>query len=137
MAFQTETIARRFFEEVWNQNQFDSVTDLSQPDAVSHRGTGETCCVDDFHEKVIQNFKGAIPDLHIEVEDVVATEDQAVVRWRSTGTHLGEGFGLKPTGQPLDFRGVTWLRFRDGKIAEGWDLWDETGLVQRLSGATS
>ena len=137
MALKSETVARRFFEEVWNQNQLDAVDELSHPDAVSHRCNGETCDVDEFRDKVLQNFKGAIPDLRVEIEDIVATEEQAVVRWRSTGTHVGEGFGLTPTGQPVDFRGMTWLRFRDGKIAEGWDCWDETGIVQRLTGATT
>lgn len=133
MSQATADLARRFFDEVWNQRREDVLERLAQPDAVSHRSTGETVSVAGFRETVHRPFTEAIPDLRIEVEDVVASDNQAVVRWRSTGTHAGDGFGCAPSGQHIDFRGMTWLVFRDDKVVEGWDCWDETALKQKLS----
>jgi hypothetical protein len=28
---------------------------------------------------------------------------------------------------------MTWHRFRDGRLVEGWDSWNVGGLVQQLS----
>ena len=69
----------------------------------------------------------------LSVENVVASGDDAVVRWRFTGTHRGTIFGVTGSGRPIDVHGMTWLRFRDGKIVEGWDGWNVGGLVQHLS----
>lgn len=133
MSEATAELARTFFDEVWNQKLEDAVERLAHPDAVSHRGLDEIVGVASFQETVHRPFTEAFPDLHIEIEDVLASGDEAVVRWRTTGTHLGNGLGVPPSGQHFEFRGMTWLAFRDGKIAEGWDCWDETALKQRLA----
>jgi len=65
----------------------------------------------------------AFPDLQVEVEDTAADGDQVVVRWHASGTHLGAGLGMPATDRPVDFRGMTWLTFRDGVIGVGWDSW--------------
>ena len=41
----------------------------------------------------------SFPDLVRPVEEIIATEDNAVVRWTSSGTHLGPYFGAPPTGK--------------------------------------
>ena len=41
-----------------------------------------------------------------------------VVRWRVRGTHKGEGLGLPPTNREVEFRGMTWMTFKDGVIVE-------------------
>lgn len=62
----------------------------------------------------------------------MADDTNVVVRWRATGTHAGEGFGKPPTGKPISFRGMTWIRFRDGVMIEGFDSWNLGGLMQSL-----
>jgi predicted ester cyclase len=47
----------------------------------------------------------------------IASGDVAVVPWRWTGTHEAKFHGLRPTGQPVDFTGVTILRAEgDGMV---------------------
>jgi hypothetical protein len=29
---------------------------------------------------------------------------------------------------------MTWIRYREGKMVEGWDAWDLSGLLQKLRG---
>jgi predicted ester cyclase len=53
--------------------------------------------------------------------------------WSASGTHRGEFSGVAPTGKPVRFGGMTWLRFREGRLVEGWDSWDAGGLVQQLA----
>ena len=54
-----------------------------------------------------------IPDLSVEIRDVIAQENTVVVRgvWSGTEVH---------TGRKLEFHGFVQWRFRDGKLAERW-----------------
>ena len=49
----------------------------------------------------------AFPDFRFEVLDIVASGEQAAVRWRASGTFNGPGKfeGLEPTGARVDARG--------------------------------
>jgi len=68
----------------------------------------------------------------VEVEDTAADSDQVVVRWRAHGTHRGDGLGMPPTNRTVDFRGMTWLTFKNGVIVEGWDSWNLGRLLALL-----
>lgn len=125
-------MARRWFEEVWNQKRAETADELVAEDGVCHSPAGTLRGTADFKERVHRGFLSAFPDLRIEVAGTVAEGDQVVVRWMATGTHLGDGMGLPPTGRPIDIRGMTWFRVSDGKFVEGWDCWDFNGLLRSL-----
>lgn len=85
--------------------------------------------------------KSALPDCHIELEDVIATDDKVVTRYTIHGTHSGPGtlpgFGyVRPTGRRVELEGIVIHRIANGKIAEGWGCVDsletmlELGLVR-------
>jgi steroid delta-isomerase-like uncharacterized protein len=138
MAADNTALARRWFEEVWNQRRTDTIDELVAPDGVSHTEMGPLRGPDEFKAKAHAPFLAAFPDLHITVEATVAQGDSVVVRWHATGTHGGDCFGCAPTGKPISIRGMTWIRYRDGKMVEGWDCWNQTGLIESLrSAATS
>ena len=43
-----------------------------------------------------------------------------------------EGLGMAPTGRALKLSGMSALRVRDGKLAEGWNNWDQMGMARQL-----
>ena len=124
-------IARRWFEEVWNERRDDTVDELMSADSHGHVEGGDVRGPQAFREMRAMFF-AALPDVHLEIEDVVADRDRAAVRWRATGTHAGDGFGFPATKQQVHFRGTTWLTVRDGRIVEGWDTWNLGGLLESL-----
>ena len=63
----------------------------------------------------------------------MAEGEDVAIRWTVSATHRGEFFGIPPTGKPVRVRGMTWHRFRDGRLVEGWDSWNVGGLVQQLA----
>jgi steroid delta-isomerase-like uncharacterized protein len=126
-------LARRWFEEVWNQRRVETVYELLLPDSVGHLEHGDAVGPEPFlafHAELV----AALPDLQLTVEDTVAEGDNVVVRWSASGTHQGRCFGCEATGRPVSFRGITWIRIREGKLVEGWDSWNVGGLVQQLAG---
>jgi steroid delta-isomerase-like uncharacterized protein len=126
--------ARRWFKEVWNQRRADTVREMIDPDGVCHSEGGELRGVQAFLDQVHGPFLTALPDLRLTVEGTVAEGDQVVVRWTAAGTHTGPGLGMPPSGRKVRFRGMTWMRFSDGKLVEGQDSWNLAGLLQALSG---
>ncbi|HEY8505179.1 MAG TPA: ester cyclase [Gemmataceae bacterium] len=93
--------------------------------------------VEAFRDGQHTPFLAAFPDLRVTVEGTVGEGDNVVVRWLATGTHTGEGLGLPPTGKHISIRGMTWIRFENGKMAEGWDCWNLGGLMQTLREAAA
>jgi len=75
----------------------------------------------------------AFPDLAIAVDDLIVDGNKVAARWTVEATHLGDGLGVAPTGRRVAFRGMTWMEWRDGKMARGWDSWNLGGLIQALS----
>jgi predicted ester cyclase len=120
-------LARRWFEEVWNQRRAETVHELLLPDSVGHTEHGDLVGPGPFLE-VRAALLGALPDLRVTVEDTVAEGDNVVVRWSAVGTPAGAA------GGPVRFRGMTWIRVRGGKFVEGWDAWNAGALMQQLAG---
>jgi steroid delta-isomerase-like uncharacterized protein len=127
-------LARRWFDEVWNVRREATVRELLHPDAVGH--------LEGLVSRGIQDFLAArsfilraFPDLHITVEETVAQGAIVAVRWSVQATHGGEFLGIAATSRAVQFRGITWLRFSEGRIIEGWDVWNQGRLVTELQTA--
>jgi predicted ester cyclase len=81
--------------------------------------------------------KGALPDLKVRLEDMIAEGDKVVARWTATGTFKGAGqhgiFGsVKGTGKQVNVEGITILRFEGGHVVETWGVTDELGAANQL-----
>lgn len=62
------------------------------------------------------------------VQQMLAEGDKVAVLWTFRGTHTGSGYeGLPPTGTRVEVRGITIWRLVDGRIAEEWSSFSETG----------
>lgn len=127
-----DLIARRWFEEVWNQRRIETVHELLTQESFCHTEAGMLKGCGNFLEQVHAPFLTAFPDIRLTVEDTVSEGDRVVVKWRAEGTHTGPGLGLDPTGLKVSFRGMTWLKFANGKILEGVDSWNLFGLLESL-----
>ena len=126
-------LARRWFEQVWNQRNAATIDELLHDEAVGYmEGPIVTRGRDDF-KRVRAQLLDAFPDIHLHVEDIAADGDHTIVRWRAHGTHQGPALGFAASHRTADFRGLTWLRWKDGQIVEGWDAWDIGGLMQKLA----
>lgn len=135
MAASSGEIAREFFERFWNRRDVTAFDEMSDPTSMAYQPDGTAMTAQQFRDVQYPEFLKAFPDLHIDVEDVLESDHQAVVRWLATGTHSGDGFGSRATGQKVAFRGMTWFTFHNGKVGSGWNCWDLGGLIQRINQA--
>jgi predicted ester cyclase len=128
-------VAKRWFEEVWNQQRAATIHELLHPQAKGHTATAETTGPDEWKRAMWDVLTGAFSEIRIEILDLVAEGESVVARWRVTMRHTGPHMGVPETGRALDFTGMTWLVIRNGQIVEGWDGWDSTGMLVSIGGA--
>lgn len=134
-----EELVRRWFELVWNRKDASAIDEILAPDCVAY-GLPDPDAVlhgPEAFKQVHSAFCSAIPDIQIELNDVIAAGDRVAARWRATGTHTGEGLGFSPTGRRVVLDGATIAVVRDGRLQEGWNMMDMGHLFATLRGETS
>lgn len=124
-------LATRWMREVWNDRIEATIDEILAPDVVGHMEGIDIHGPAEFRA-VRSALLSAFPDIQITVDGTVAEGDCVVVRWRVVGTHLGEGLGFAASSQSVAFRGMSWMRFKDGKVTETWDSWNQGALLAKL-----
>jgi predicted ester cyclase len=69
----------------------------------------------------VWEFLDAMPDLKIDILDMVAEGDRVAIRLREVGHHTGiEWCGVQPAGARVEWFPFDFYRIQDGLIAEEW-----------------
>ncbi len=122
---------RRLFAEAFSKGEYAVIDELVSPDFVEHQngaqGTGPETL-----RRVASGLRQSFPDLRLEMEDVVATEDTVWARLRGRGTDTGGVAGRPPSGRTVEVDVIDIVRFRDGKIVEHWGVADRLGMLQQV-----
>ena len=129
------SVQRRWFEEVWNQGRESAIDELSEPDVIAHGLTdpgGQEVVGRDAFKAMFRAFRGALSEMHVEVEELIMQGDISVARCVVTGRHTGDGLGKEPKGRLLRFTGMSMVRERDGRIAEAWNNFDFATMFQQM-----
>ncbi|RAI58660.1 ester cyclase [Roseicella frigidaeris] len=87
-------------------------------------------------ERLADALLPAIPDMRLDIEDIVAEGEKVLVRLTIRGTHRGELLGIMPTGKSLEVAVLDLFHIRKGRLAEHWALLDNLGMLRQL-GVTS
>jgi steroid delta-isomerase-like uncharacterized protein len=128
-----KVVARRWFEDFFNQGNLEVADEIIAADHVNHDPTLPDIPTGPEGQKQIVNlYRGAFTDAYISVEDQLAEGDRVVTRWTGSGTHQGELMGVAPTGNQVTITGITINRISDGKIAESWTNYDALGMMQQI-----
>ena len=133
MATDNTALMRRWFEEVWNKGNFTVVDELASPN-VNAQGQAEhpvRLGREEFRA-FARGIRAAFPDIHVAIHETIAQDDRVALRWTATMTHHGQFLGMAPTGRKATINGITWVRIENGQIIEGWDNWDQMGLLVQL-----
>ncbi len=119
----------------WNAHDPDGVAAVFAEDAVL-REVGRP---DEVHGRTAIRERAAsllraFPDFRLERLALVVDGDHHADRWRMTGTHRGELFGMPATGHAVAVEGATFTRLRtDGLVVEDVHFLDLPGLLAQLA----
>jgi predicted ester cyclase len=118
---ENKALVRRAQGVLWNHTgNLDAAEELFAPDHVEDA------------KQEAANVRRGFPDLESTIEDLIAERDKIVAHWRAQATHRGEYMGITPTGNRVNFTGISIYRIEGGKIAESWGVSDLLGMMQQL-----
>ncbi len=131
-------LVKRHFEELWNERNLDVCDDMMAETYIEHAAapfsTVEPGKVNGpaTMRQTVEWLLAQFPDMHMEVEAIIAEDDLVAVRVLSTGTNSGKLNGIMPpTGKKFSARQTHWYRVEDGKLAEHWATRDDlTAMIQ-------
>lgn len=118
-----EAIARRIFEEVWQNHNYDVIDELVGENYVLHdpsipEGTEWPSGREGY--RMMAEMGAEVIDGSLDLEQLISAEDYVVSRWKQTGTHVGRMGSIEPTNEEVTITGIEIDRFEDGKLAETW-----------------
>ncbi|HEX5727347.1 MAG TPA: ester cyclase [Longimicrobiaceae bacterium] len=124
MSEANKALIRRWFDEVWNQGSEEAIDEMMADDVSIYALPPETMSSREAFKEFYRPFIAAFPELHVSVEEVFAEGDRVGFRCRVQATHRN--------GRRCQFDGGGFARVRDGKLAEGHNVWNFHELLEQL-----
>ena len=123
-----KAIVRRWIEEL-NKRNLAVLDELIAPDFFhpTHQLRGP-----EGYKQFMVMFSNAFPDWHETIEGIIAEGDKVWHRFKCTGTHKGEFYGLAPTSKKVSWTGVNFWRIVDGKVVEKEGVYDQLDFYKQL-----
>jgi len=127
-----KALVRRHSEEAFNQHHLAVLDETIAEDYVDHTNPPGWPAGREGHRQILALYFAAFPDFPYDIEHEVAEGDLVVVRGSYTGTHVGEFFGIAPTGVRITSTGTHLWRIANNQIAEHWCNNDDLGVMRQL-----
>jgi predicted ester cyclase len=119
-----KALVKSFVEEVFNKLDLSSIEKY-----LTEQGS-------EGFKQFLSEFFTAFPDIHANIEHVVAENDLVVVFLNFTGTHKGEYQERPSTNKQVTTRSADLYRIENEKIVEHWDVVDQLNLLQQTGAIT-
>ena len=139
-AEQNRELARRTFAEGFNGGDL-RIIDETVGIGVDHQHPGAASFGDHLKD-VITAMRTAFPDLHFEINQMIAEGEWVSCHSFMTGTHDGELRApllpkngppvIPPTGRQVKVAHMHMIRFVDGKSVELWHVMDTLTMLGQL-----
>ena len=127
-----KALVRRFVDEVQSGGNIDLIDEICSPGFVNHSAPPRIPANREGIKILTAMFRGAFPDSHFTIEDMVAEGDKVVTRKTFHGTHEGEFMGIPPSGRVVSMGLIDIVRISEGRVVEHWSEGDSLGMMQQL-----
>jgi predicted ester cyclase len=131
-----DALVRAWFHEVWDVGDESAIDRLMAADAKVHGLSGPdgpTVMIGPpAFKPFFRTMRAALGDLEVEVVRTVVQGDTVAAHCHVIARHVGDTLGGPPTGRPVEFWGITIARVANGKLVEGWNVFDFLSLYQQL-----
>jgi predicted ester cyclase len=131
---QNKKIMSRMIDEVWNQGNLATADELFASDHTSPSAP-QLPPGSEGVKIMVKMFREAMPDYHMQIDLMVADENQVVGRFTQSGTHSGSDlFGMKASGRKATWTEIGVLQIKDDKIVQSWYEADMLSMIQQFNG---
>jgi predicted ester cyclase len=122
MSDENKALVRRYYDEILNERKLETLAAYWVDEQM----------IEPVRRGCFSYFT-AFPDLHCNVDELIAEGDSVFCRSTMTGTHDGEYKGIPPTGRHVSAESAEVYRIVDGKFAGYWCLTNVAGLMRQLT----
>jgi steroid delta-isomerase-like uncharacterized protein len=130
-----KTVVRRFQDAANTGDEqllSKTIDELVDPDAEIRTPLPIEATGAEKLKQVFARLHRVYPDLHVEIEDLIAEGDRVVSRNTVTGTHRGEFMGHPGTGKPVTYNEVFIFRLSAGRVVETWGVVDVLAQMRQI-----
>jgi len=121
-----------FYEEVYNKHNTAMIDSIVAPDYAEH-------CIEPGYtpdraglKKSFDDFIKAFPDMHTQVNFMVADSDYVTVQYTFTATNTGSAGGIAPSGKKINIDGVDIIKYKNGKAIGHWGYNEEVKMMTQM-----
>ena len=131
MAIDIKKVSRGILEDVFGNGKLEYLDQVCDGSFKSHDPlTGESDIAGLKRE--VEMYRTAFPDLRPTVLGICGEGDTVCVFFRMTGTHEKALMGIAATGKKVTCDGISFDRYRNGKLVESFVQWDTLRFLQTL-----
>lgn len=133
MSEQNHGFSHRWFDEVWNKGNEGAIDSLRHTGAIAYGfPSADSALTTEGFKEAYRQFKSVFSEIHVTIDEEVVQGDHVACRWTATGLHTGDGLGFPATRKRIAFSGASFMHLRDGKLADAWNFFDFTKVIQEL-----
>ena len=125
-----KAVARSFFEDVLDKGKLEDYAKSHAPDFVANSEGRKASLEEDM--AAAREQRKALPDMRVQVNNIVAEGDLVSVYWTASGTNTAAGWGIPATGKSVSVHGMTLFRFERGLIQEEWSVFNMYSIMKQL-----
>jgi predicted ester cyclase len=135
MSDEAKRLYRSFVEDVINNARYELIPEIFSEDYKDHSAPpGAPTGGFDAIRAIPVMFRGAFPDVHFVIDDMVSEGDWVATRVTGKATHLGKPFmGIEPTGLRATWTSMGLFRVAKGRIVEHHGQPDLAALRRQLT----
>jgi len=123
----------RLFDEAVNQGRIELIGKLYASSFIDHSpGPGQLPGPAGIIQ-VVNQYRDAIPDLKVKVEDIIVSGNRIATRETWHGTHMGEIAGIPATKKQFTATRMHIFRIEDGLIVEEWSAGSIIDLLRNAA----
>lgn len=127
-----KALVLEFYRRVVTEGRFDEIPKYISESYVDHNAPEDAPKGPAVVEMHLRGIRRTFPDFALQTHEVVSENGWVAVRVTGVGTHLGEWFGIKPSGNRVTLRGINLDRVSGGRIVEHWGEADTVGMLLQM-----
>ena len=132
-----EELMQTYLVDVAQQGRLELIDDIAQPDMVdkANQFFGGPAGREGLRQHVV-GFRRFIGDVEIDIERIVAGENDVMAWWTFTGKHVGPWLGQTPTGGVISATVFSFFELTDARISR-YRLWLYAGFESPITFGSS
>ena len=128
---QPEDLVRTLIDEAFNRGNLSVLEKVIHPEYQYWSPDNQLKGIGQLAE-FIRAFRGAFPDLSLQIDDFFSSNDRTCTAFTLKGTHEQDFMGIPATKRSVEVHGMVASRIKDNKIVEDRELLDNLTFFHQL-----